>query len=82
MKKAQSENFIYDRTLKELLQGIPKRFITMLTGQEAVKLLDPTFPKTEERRADYMQKLSFLLLVPYFLIWNVYKHKPSHKKLV
>jgi len=54
MKKPQQENFIYDRTLKELLQGIPKRFITMLTGQEAVKLLDPTFPKTEERRADFV----------------------------
>ena len=57
MKKPQQENFIYDRTLKELLQGIPKRFITMLTGQEAVKLLDPTFPKTEERRADFVVEL-------------------------
>ena len=57
MKSNQKENFIYDRTLKELLQGIPKRFITMLTGQEAVKLLDPTFPKTEERRADFVVEL-------------------------
>ncbi len=57
MKKPQQENFIYDRTLKELLQGIPKRFISMLTGHEAVKLLDPTFPKTEERRADFVVEL-------------------------
>ena len=57
MKKRNQENFIYDRTLKELLQGIPKRFITMLTGHEAVKLLDPTFPKTEERRADFVVEL-------------------------
>jgi len=57
MKKSKSENFIYDRTLKELLQGIPKRFITMLTGQKAIKLLDPTFPKTEERRADFVVEL-------------------------
>ena len=57
MKKNQSENFIYDRTLKELLQGIPKHFITMLTGHRAIKLLDPTFPKTEERRADFVVEL-------------------------
>lgn len=57
MKKKQTENFIYDRTLKELLQGVPKRFITMLTGYKAVKLLDPTFPKTEERRADFVVEL-------------------------
>ena len=57
MKKKPAENFIYDRTLKELLQGIPKQFITMLTGHKAVKLLDPTFPKTEERRADFVVEL-------------------------
>jgi len=57
MKKNLTENFIYDRTLKELLQGIPKQFISMLTGHKAVKLLDPTFPKTEERRADFVVEL-------------------------
>lgn len=57
MKKNKQESFIYDRTLKELLQGIPRDFIGMLTGQEVVKLLDPTFPKTEERRADFVVEL-------------------------
>jgi predicted transposase/invertase (TIGR01784 family) len=55
--KTQNEPFSYDRTLRDLLKGIPKKFITMLTGKEVIKLVDTTFPKTEERRADFVVEL-------------------------
>ena len=55
--KIQNEPFSYDRTLRDLLKGIPKKFITMLTGKEVIKLVDTTFPKTEERRADFVVEL-------------------------
>lgn len=49
-----TEYFHYDRTLRELLQSIPKRFIEILTGKRVTKILDPTFPSVKERRADFL----------------------------
>jgi predicted transposase YdaD len=47
-------HFPYDRTLRELLQRIPKRFTELLTGRQVVEVLDPTFPEVRERRADFL----------------------------
>jgi len=54
MKK---EQFIYDRSLREIFQNIPKKLITILTGQEIKEILDVSFPKVEERRVDLLAKL-------------------------
>ncbi len=50
--------FIFDRTLREILQGIPKRFIELLTGKTVIELLEPNFPKVEERNADFLVRLN------------------------
>ena len=55
MKK---ESFVYDRTLREIFQTIPKGIIKLLTGEEAKELLDTTFPKVEEKEADIIVKLN------------------------
>jgi len=54
MKK---EQFIYDRSLREIFQNIPQKLITILTGQEIKEILDISFPKVEERRVDLLAKL-------------------------
>jgi len=54
MKK---EQFIYDRSLREIFQNIPKKLITILTGQDIKEVLDISFPKVEERRVDLLAKL-------------------------
>jgi len=51
-------NFVFDRTLREILQGIPKKFIELLTGKTVIELLDPNFPKVEERNADFVVRLN------------------------
>ena len=38
MKK--EERFVYDRTLRDIFQTIPKGIIKLLTGYEAKELLD------------------------------------------
>jgi predicted transposase/invertase (TIGR01784 family) len=55
MKK--EERFVYDRTLREIFQTIPKGIIKLLTGYEAKELLDTSFPKVEEKEADIIVKL-------------------------
>ncbi len=52
------ESFPYDRTVRELMLHIPKRFIELFFGVSVVEVLDPNFPKTEERRADFVGRLS------------------------
>jgi predicted transposase/invertase (TIGR01784 family) len=54
MKK---EKFVYDRTLREIFQTIPKGMIKLLTGSEPKELLDTSFPKVEEKEADIIVKL-------------------------
>ncbi len=50
-------NFKYDRTLRDILKDIPKRFVEMLTGRRALEFLDTVFPKVEELRADLLLRL-------------------------
>jgi len=54
MKK---EQFIYDRSLRELFQNIPKKLVTILTGKDIKEVLDISFPKVEERRVDLLARL-------------------------
>ena len=54
MKK---ESFVYDRTLRELLQDIPTAFIKLLINKKAVKMLDSKFPNVEEKEADLVVEL-------------------------
>ena len=50
-------NFKYDRTLKDILKGYPKKFVEILTGKKAIESLDVSFPKVEELRADLLLRL-------------------------
>jgi hypothetical protein len=38
-------NSQYDITLKDILKGIPKRFVEILTGRKALEFLDTRFSK-------------------------------------
>jgi len=51
------EYFPYDRTVRELLQRIPLRFTELLTGRQIREVLDPTLPRVQERRADFVGRL-------------------------
>jgi hypothetical protein len=51
------ENFPFDRTIRELLQSIPRRFTELLTGKRIIEVLDPTFPSVSERIADFIARL-------------------------
>ena len=53
-----AEHFPYDRTARELMQHIPKRFTEILFGVKVVEVLDPIFPKTQEMKADFVGRLS------------------------
>ena len=50
-------NSQYDITLKDILKGIPKRFVEILTGRKALEFLDTGFPKVEELKADLLIRL-------------------------
>ena len=50
-------NFKYDRTLKDILKAVPKKFVEILTGRKALDFLDANFPKVEELKADLLVKL-------------------------
>ena len=50
-------NFKYDRTLKDILKAVPKKFVEILTGRKALDFLDTNFPKVEELKADLLVKL-------------------------
>ncbi len=53
----QKEAFVYDRTLRDLFQDIPKGLVKLLSNKEAVELLETKFPKVEEKEADLVVKL-------------------------
>jgi len=57
MAKQKKEAFVYDRTLRELFQDIPKGLIKLLSNKEAVELLETQFPKVEQKEADLVVKL-------------------------
>ena len=52
-----SESFVYDRTLRELFQDIPRALIKLLIGKEIKEVLETSFPKVEERRVDLLTRL-------------------------
>jgi hypothetical protein len=52
-----SDHFPYDRTLREIFQRIPLRFIEIFTRLKIEAVLDPTFPRVTERRADFLARL-------------------------
>jgi predicted transposase/invertase (TIGR01784 family) len=51
------EPFLYDRTLRELFQEVPRTLIKLLVGQEIKEVLETSFPKVEERRVDLLTRL-------------------------
>ncbi len=51
MAKDKKDAFVYDRTLRELFQDIPKTLIKLLVDQEIKEVLETSFPKVEERRS-------------------------------
>ena len=46
-----------DITLRDIIQNIPIKFIELLVGKKAVKILDNTFPSVKERKADIVLEL-------------------------
>ncbi len=46
-----------DITLREIIQNIPYKFVKILTGKNAIKILDNTFPSVKERKADLILQL-------------------------
>ncbi len=57
MKKEKTEKFIYDRSLRELFQDVPKTLIKLLVGKEIKEILDSSFPKVGEQRVDLLTRL-------------------------
>ncbi len=51
------DRFVYDRTLRDLFQTVPKTLIKLLVGKEIKEVLETTFPKVEERRVDLLTRL-------------------------
>ena len=47
----------FDKTLRDIIQNIPQKFVSILTGKKGVKILDNTFPSTKERVADLVLQL-------------------------
>ncbi len=47
----------FDKTLRDIIQNIPQKFISILTGKKGTKILDNTFPSTKERVADLVLQL-------------------------
>ena len=47
----------FDLLLRDLIQRIPQKFLSVLTGQKGVKILDNTFPSVKERKADLVVEL-------------------------
>jgi len=39
----------FDKTLRDIIQNIPQKFVSILTGKKGKKILDNTFPSTKER---------------------------------
>ena len=57
MPKKNKESFVYDRTLRELFQDVPKTLIKLLVNKEIKEVLETSFPKVEERRVDLLTRL-------------------------
>jgi len=55
--KTNQEPFIYDRSLRELFQGVPKTLIKLLVNQNIKEILESGFPQVEERRVDLLTRL-------------------------
>jgi len=55
--KKPQEQFIYDRTIREIFQEVPTTFVKLLTNKEAKELLETKFPKVEEKQADLVVRL-------------------------
>jgi len=49
--------FIYDRSLRELLKGLPEKFIEILTGKRGIRFIDTSLPQVKERRPDLIVEL-------------------------
>jgi len=49
---SKKEQFIYDRTIREIFQDLPPTFVELLTNKKAKKLLETKYPKVEEKQAD------------------------------
>ncbi len=47
----------FDKTLRDIIQNIPQKFVSTLTGKKGTKILDNTFPSTKERVADLVLQL-------------------------
>ena len=47
----------FDKTLRDIIQNIPQKFVSILTGKKGSKILDNTFPSTKERVADLVLQL-------------------------
>jgi len=74
------EQFVYDRTLKELFSHIPKNFIKLLTNQNIfAKLQQRLYNLDDKKREDYFRKFLYLLrLRPKF---NKILKKPKEYKM-
>ncbi len=46
-----------DITLRDIIQEIPSKFVQLLSGKNAKKLLDTSLPQVKERRADFLVEL-------------------------
>ena len=46
-----------DITLRDIIQEIPPKFVQLLSGKKAKKLLDTSLPEVKERRADFLVEL-------------------------
>jgi len=46
-----------DITLRDIISNIPYKFVKILTGKKAVKILDNAFPSVKERKADLLLEL-------------------------
>jgi predicted transposase/invertase (TIGR01784 family) len=55
--KIDKEPFIYDRSLRELFNDIPKTLIRLLVKQDIKEILDISFPKVSERKVDLLTRL-------------------------
>ncbi len=47
----------FDITLRDIIQNIPEKFVEIISGKKAVKILDTSFPSIKERRADAIFEL-------------------------
>lgn len=49
----------FDRTFREILQCLPKKFIEILFRKQVVEVLDPSFPSVKERVVDFAGSESY-----------------------